>query len=43
MDGVAMEKGTDFRYGFVPSEGAYDLVVWLNAQASQKTEILISK
>lgn len=43
MDGVALEKGSDYRYGYVPSEGGYNLVVWLNAQANQKTTILLSE
>ncbi len=42
MDGVALEKGTDYRYGFVPVEGGYNLVVWLDVQANQLTGILIS-
>ena len=43
MDGVAMEQGTDFRYGYVPVEGGYDLVVWLCTQADQETTILITE
>jgi hypothetical protein len=43
MDGVALENGTDFRYGYVPTEAGYDLVVWLKALTIQKTELLISR
>jgi len=43
MDGVTMEQGTGFRYGYVPVEGGYNLVVWLSAQVDQETTILITE
>ncbi len=41
VDDVALDQGTDFRVGFVPVEGGYNLVVWLRTQLVQKVAIHI--
>jgi hypothetical protein len=35
LNGKAVEAGSDFRYGTVPVEGGYNLVVWLRTQLEQ--------
>ena len=41
VEDVVLDQGTDFRVGFVPVEGGYNLVVWLRTQLVQKVAIHI--
>jgi hypothetical protein len=43
MNDASLAEGTDFRYGFVPVEGGYDLVIWIRTTTDQTANIHINE
>ena len=43
MDGKKISPGKELKLGYIPVEGGYKLVVWMNVESSVPLEISISK
>jgi hypothetical protein len=41
LNNKVMERGADFRYGFVPRPEGYDLVIWIRIESEQEETISI--
>jgi hypothetical protein len=42
MNGKKLSPGKEIKLGYVPMEGGYKLVVWMDVESSAPLEILIS-
>jgi hypothetical protein len=43
IDGKDLAQGDNFRYGFVPTETGYDLIVWIQTELKEPATVFISK